>query len=74
MECDVFELRCKITAKNWIKKDQNSRNLKKMQLSTKKIIVVAYLQSPHIGVFVNCSQSSQSSHIFESQARVRLYI
>ena len=45
-----------------------------MQLSTKKIVVVAYLQLSHVGIFVNCSQSSQSSHIFESQARVRIYI
>ena len=40
--------------------------------STKKIVVVAYLQLSHVGIFVNCSQSSQSSHIFESQACVRI--
>ena len=56
-----------------------------MQLSTKKIVVVAYLQLPYVGFYVKtykqCSnvgiyvktlQTLQTLHIFESQARVRI--
>ena len=69
-----------------------------MRLSTKKIVVVAYLQISFIDIYVKtykqcsnalfvkaykqCSnalfvkalQTLQTLHIFESQARVRIYI
>ena len=45
---------------------------KKMQLSTKKIVVVAYLQLFHVGFYVKALRTLQTLHIFESQARVRI--
>ena len=44
-----------------------------MRLSTKKIVVVAYLQLSHVGIYVKTLQTLQTLHIFESQARVRIY-
>ena len=43
-----------------------------MQLSTKKIVVVAYLQISFIDIYVKALQTLQTLHIFESQARVRV--
>ena len=45
-----------------------------MRLSTKKIVVVAYLQLSHVGIYVKSLQTLQTLHIFESQARMRIYI
>ena len=57
-----------------------------MRLSTKKIVVVAYLQISFIDIYVKtykqCSnalfvkalQTLQTLHIFESQARVRILV
>ena len=45
-----------------------------MQLSTKKIVVVAYLQIFRVVFYVKTLQTLQTLHIFESQARVRIYI
>mgnify|MGYP006057852739 CR=1 FL=1 len=70
-----------------------------MQLSTKKIVVVAYLQisfidiyvktykqcsnalfvkaykqCSNVGIYVKALQTLQTLHIFESQARVRIYV
>ena len=44
-----------------------------MRLSTKKIVVVAYLQIFHVAFYVKALQTLQTLHIFESQARVRIY-